>query len=354
MFARHDYSQRAQPVALYLLALVSFVLACTLGISKELGMDLVARAVPYVCTPAKINWLSRDEAIKESGKTGKPILYAVLFKNEWRSLKFEYHDLKDKQVADFINNRYLAVKYVLDKPIQTGTMPPRLIDLDRQMNVSRVESLALFVVASKLRFSELQDIYSRTDFLQLNWRPCRSMSCDVSPQMLLFSDWLLPFAKLEEWRPYCGNYKDSRELFAFLQGGYFYPRFKQPLSLVRWQPVSLLQVKTARRPRVLVLIDEIGWKSYLMCNSALRHESIYKILNSQATPIVLETDSNNPASKAQVQELMLHYGVKSLPAIILVDYAGSGAAYEGAELMPIINHLRKQFDIPKLKYEVHP
>ncbi len=354
MFARHDYSQRAQPVALYLLALVSFVLACTLGISKELGMDLVARAVPYVCTPAKINWTSRDEAIKESGKTGKPILYAVLFKNEWRSLKFEYHDLKDKQVADFINKRYLAVKYVLDKPIKAGPVPAQLIDLDRQMNISRVESLALFVVASKLRFSELQDIYSRTAFPQLSY-PYRTMSCDVSPQMLLLSGWLLPFAKLEEWRPYCGNYKDSQELLAFLQGGYFYPRFKLPLSLVRWQPFSLLQVKTvSRRPRVLVLIDDIGWKSYLMCSSALRHESIYKILNSQATPLVLEADSNNPDSQTQMQELMLHYGVKSLPAIILVDYAGSGAAYEGAELMPIIKHLRKQFDIPKLKYEVNP
>ncbi|MBK9203093.1 MAG: hypothetical protein IPL73_11830 [Candidatus Obscuribacter sp.] len=110
-------------------------------------MDLVARAVPYVCTPAKINWLSRDEAIKESGKTGKPILYAVLFKNEWRSLKFEYHDLKDKQVADFVNNRYLAVKYVLDKPIG-GAMPPRALR-PCQATVSRSKVATKFVVASK-------------------------------------------------------------------------------------------------------------------------------------------------------------------------------------------------------------
>ncbi|MBL0184701.1 MAG: hypothetical protein IPP97_03090 [Candidatus Obscuribacter sp.] len=348
MFARHDYSQRAQPVALYLLALVSFVLACTLGISKELGMDLVARAVPYVCTPAKINWLSRDEAIKESGKTGKPILYAVLFKNEWRSLKFEYHDLKDKQVADFVNNRYLAVKYVLDKPIG-GAYPAELYDVSQQLYLGEMSRLNLVVVPASKRLRLWSDINSSAN--------CLDLVKYQTPAHWPYSDqYQASFSVLYrrkrgpcevEWTPFLQKYSTIQELQTYLAGGIYIPRFNRLLGPIKWQSIDLIDAKAVKLPRVLVLLDEMGIASDQYRLSVLNNKRIVAVLNHQASPIVVEASQANPAQQRLIERLMKRFAVDNLPATILVDYKGgtklSSFCRQESDVLAL---LERQFVVP--------
>lgn len=348
MFAKRDYGQRAQPIELYLLALVSFVLACTLGISKELGMDLVAEAVPHVCTPAKINWLSREEAIKESGKTGKPILYAVLIKDEWRSLKFEYYDLKDRQVADYINKRYLAVKYVLDKPMGYA-LPAELYDVSQQIYLGEMSRLNLVVVPASKRLGSWSDINSSAN--------CLDLVKYQTPAHWPYSDqYQESFSVLYrrkrgpcevEWAPCLQRYSTIQELRTYLAGGIYIPRFNRLLGPIKWQSIDLIDAKSVKLPRVLVLLDETGIASDQYRRYVLNSKRIVAVLNHQATPILVETNQANPAQQRLVERLMKRYAVDNLPATILIDYKGgiklSSFCRQENDVLAL---LEKQFVIP--------
>lgn len=317
-------STRSQPKRLYLLAVSALLLASVCGIGKEYNFNLLNElASPFRHSPP-IAWRTREEALAESGRTGKPILYAILVKGDDASIRLEYDDFNKKDTYEYVNANYIPVRIFLKEKItEESKVPTQLKALSEQFPLSYRTSAALFTVPAKMRMLKHNDILSSANLAELAISEPNLYGSNTNS--LYYNNYEPAFAAYGRYQeggargPVLNVYRTHDELMDYLFVARNWHHFKPSTGLVHWQSSDLLKGPKTTKPRVLVLLDDMGMESDNFRLNSLYNRELVDLLNQNCTPILLEYDVEHPERNKVIDDIKVRYGLSSLPATVFID-----------------------------------
>jgi hypothetical protein len=316
-------STRSQPKRLYLLAVSALLLASVCGIGKEYNFNLLNElASPFRHSPP-IVWRTREAALAESGRTGKPILYAILVKGDDASIRMEYDDFNKKDTYEFINANYIPVRIFLKEKItEESKTPLEFKAFSEQFPLSYRSSVALFTVPAKLRMRNHNDILSSANLAELGISEPNLYGHQNYQYYNNYEPAYSYYGRSEGGNsrgPVLNVYRTHEDLMEYLFAAKNWHYFKPSTGLVHWQPAKLLDGPKPAKPRVLLLLDDIGQESDHFRLNSLYNREVVDLLNKNCTPILLEYDTEHPERNKTIDQIKNKYGLTSLPATVFVD-----------------------------------
>lgn len=312
-------STRYQPKGLYLAAAILVTISAVYSVSDQFADEWLDPFTNGLSGSSPIQWRCRDEALSESKRTKKPILYAFLARHDNASLQMYGEGFHDQKVADLINQSFIPVRvdfntrnynqksalftqvhnqYGYASTCQLLTVPAHMTD----MSSSDLESSANLSEAAidNTRGLEGGDRYN------YNYNSRYRSGCVRN-----------------DGHGFNGNspkfigYTNKRELLDYLYNAQHWHRLPPTKGKVAWLPLAVASAPLTSKPRLIAFVDNAGTASDNMRLDTFWNARDYQLINKEFEPVLVEFRHDDAAFNMPLDRLKAKYGIATLPALVI-------------------------------------
>jgi len=278
-------STRRHPVALYIIAAVSVVLAIVARVAYE--------QISWANTDL-VHWKTISDGEKEAKKLHKPVLY--YFTAEWcgpcKNLKAEC--FSNAKIADQINATYVPIR-IIDRKLEDGE------------NSAEVKGI-----------QEKYDIDSFPELVAVPWENIDATREDTYTPVTFAQNILRN--SFSYYLPGHRGYRGKDHFEEYLRVMQIWNKMLPARGNVNWKPVdSLWQAPGAKPKLIVVLTDRQSDSNYVRTNF-ISVDDVSKYLNQYFDSYLVEYSPVGVSkTQSQAEELRAKYGLKKLPAFIVLE-----------------------------------
>jgi len=331
---------RYQPKALYLAAALLFCASAVVTTSMEYDLPWINTAIALLPSHNYVHWRTRDEAWQECKKTHKPILYFILGKKDGSSMMLEGQCFGDPRVAELIESDFIPVQYWFDRKNKGYETDPDFKYYRDKMQLNCDGNPCIACVPFSLHDAPASDLISSANLVELGIDDSSRLK-DDAPYFQGSYGYYGNYGSYGcggGYRNRYGNfgahtngciqygYTNEQEFLDYLYAARLFHKLPPTVGRINWLPVAKLNLNhKGAKPRLLALVQDVGAQSDNMRLNLFWKNKSVKVINEKFEPYLIEFHRNDPAYNKQFKDLRKKYGIKQLPALIVLDCPGRSA-----------------------------
>lgn len=312
-------STRYQPKGLYIAAAILFTISAVYNVSDQIADEWLDRFTNGLSGSSPIQWRNRDEALSESKRTKKPILYAFLARHDNSSLQMYGDGFHDQKVADLINQSFVPVRVDFNSR-DYGHKSVLYTQLHNQYGYA--STCQLLTVPAHMTDMSSSDLESSANL---------SEACIENTAGLESGD-RYNYNYISRYRngrvhgdgqgftnnsPKFIGYTNKRELLDYLYNAQHWHRLPPTKGKIAWLPLDVASAPLTSKPRLIAFVDNAGSASDNMRLDTFWNAKDYRLINKEFEPVLVEFRHGDDAFNRPLEKLKAKYGIATLPALVI-------------------------------------
>jgi hypothetical protein len=331
---------RYQPRALYAVAALLFCASVTVCVSLEYDLPWINQAIALLPSHNYVHWRTRAEAMNESKKTHKAILFFIMGKKDGRSLELDAQALGDPRIAEVIDNEFIPVQYWFDRKEKDHEIQADYRYFRDTMQLTPDNCTPCVVaVAPNLIDAKVSDLASSSNLVELGINES-DLTQDGNQY---FPNHFYGGHLYHGYNSFGPNgmrdvgavqygYSDKKSFVEFLYGARVWHKLAPTVGRVNWLPLADLKLdQKSTRPRLLVFVQDIGLSSDTMRLNLFWKNAPVKLINDSFEPYLIEFHHGDPAYNSKFAALRKKYNITELPALVVLDATAGEAGVPPVE-----------------------
>lgn len=324
-------STRYQPKALYVVASFLFCASLLVAFSLEYDLPWINQALALIPSHNYIHWRTYEEAWTECQKTHKPVIYMVMGKKDPASMLLESQCLGDPRVADLIDSEFIPVHLWVDRKNKKQQDDPDFKYFRNKLGWANDTTPWAAIVPYALHEAPVGDLSSCANLVELGVTDM----ADLDSEQEFYSN--NSYYHYGRYGTYEGvryangrflsqnsggviyGYQSKQDFLEFLYNSQLWHKLPPTVGKVKWLPLDKLNLEArSAKPKLLALVGDVGSTSDTMRLNLFWKSKSVGLINDSFEPYLIEYRRLDPVGKGKYDYLRTKYGIKQLPALIVL------------------------------------